>query len=247
MPSALTRSSRHCPTSSVSTPASTRVPRPCAPIAAGLPVDGDVVGFLTVEQLINPEISWMAVHPEHRHCGLAKDLVSAAVDVLTSEGHTLLTLLTLGPSVVEQHADNYSRTRRFYCSVGFEAVRELDLVGWGPSTGPTLVHCGRRRSTNRLLTISIDVIDIRRQSARRAQSARVEQCDGRVPCCRSRAVRQQGLGGQSRELWPRTSRPSHSRKLTKQSRPTVRPAAGRRRRPVNAARTPSHPSPCRRR
>jgi ribosomal protein S18 acetylase RimI-like enzyme len=93
-------------------------------------VDGVVAGFLTVEQLINPEISWLAVHPEHRHRGLGKALVSAAVDVLVSEGHTLLTVLTLGPSVVEQPADNYSSTRRFYRSVGFEAVRELDLVGW---------------------------------------------------------------------------------------------------------------------
>jgi GNAT superfamily N-acetyltransferase len=93
-------------------------------------VDGVVAGFLTVEQLINPEISWMAVHPEHRHRGLGKALVSTSVDVLTSEGHTLLTVLTLGPSVVEQHADSYAGTRRFYRSVGFEAVRELDLVGW---------------------------------------------------------------------------------------------------------------------
>jgi GNAT superfamily N-acetyltransferase len=93
-------------------------------------VDGVVAGFLTVEQLINPEISWLAVHPDHRHRGLGKALVAAAVDVLSSEGHTLLTVLTLGPSVVEQHADNYSGTRRFYRSVGFESVRELDLVDW---------------------------------------------------------------------------------------------------------------------
>ncbi|MFC0547783.1 GNAT family N-acetyltransferase [Kutzneria chonburiensis] len=93
-------------------------------------VDGVVAGFLTVEQLINPEISWLAVHPEHRHHGIGKALVAAAVDVLASEGHTLLTVLTLGPSVVEQPTDNYSGTRRFYRSVGFEAVRELDLVGW---------------------------------------------------------------------------------------------------------------------
>lgn len=93
-------------------------------------VDGVVVGFLTVEQLLHPEISWMAVHPEHRHRGLGKALISAAVHALTSEGHTLLTVLTLGPSVVENHPDNYSGTRRFYRSVGFHPVRELDLVDW---------------------------------------------------------------------------------------------------------------------
>jgi ribosomal protein S18 acetylase RimI-like enzyme len=93
-------------------------------------VDGVVVGFLTVEQLINPEISWLAVHPDHRHRGLGKALVSATVDVLTGEGHALLTVLTLGPSVVEDHPDNYSGTRRFYRSLGFQAVRELDLADW---------------------------------------------------------------------------------------------------------------------
>ncbi|GAA3436523.1 GNAT family N-acetyltransferase [Kutzneria kofuensis] len=94
-------------------------------------VDGVVAGFLTVEDPINPEISWMAVQPEHRHHGLGKALISIAVDVLTTENHTLLTVLTLGPSVAEQPDDNYSGTRRFYRSVGFRAVREVDLVGWG--------------------------------------------------------------------------------------------------------------------
>ncbi|MFC0434696.1 GNAT family N-acetyltransferase [Kutzneria buriramensis] len=93
-------------------------------------LDGVVVGFLTVEQLINPEISWMAVHPAHRHCGFGKALVSAAVDALVADGCTLLTVLTLGPSVVEKCADNYAGTRRFYRSVGFQAVRELDLADW---------------------------------------------------------------------------------------------------------------------
>ena len=72
----------------------------------------------------------MAVHPAHRHRGLGKALVAAAVDVLTREGHTLLTVLTSGPSFVEDHADNYAGTHRFYRSVGFQAVRELDLADW---------------------------------------------------------------------------------------------------------------------
>jgi ribosomal protein S18 acetylase RimI-like enzyme len=107
-------------------------------------VNGAVVGFLTVEHLINPEISWLAVHPEHRHHGLGKALISAAVNVLTSEDHSLLTVLTLGPSVVEEAADNYAGTRRFYRSAGFQAVRELDLADWEQ---PALLMSRQLRST----------------------------------------------------------------------------------------------------
>lgn len=49
-------------------------------------VNGVVVGFLTVERLINPEISWLAVHPDHRHRGLGKQLVSTVVEVLVADG-----------------------------------------------------------------------------------------------------------------------------------------------------------------
>ena len=42
----------------------------------------------------------------------------------------MLCVLTLGPSVPEDAADNYAGTRAFYQSCGFVPLRELELRSW---------------------------------------------------------------------------------------------------------------------
>ena len=49
---------------------------------------------------------------------------------LAGEGVRMLCVLTLGPSVPEDAADNYADTRAFYRAAGFVPLRELELQPW---------------------------------------------------------------------------------------------------------------------
>jgi ribosomal protein S18 acetylase RimI-like enzyme len=90
--------------------------------------DGRVVGFLTVVHHFeaSSEITWMAVHADHRDRGVGRALVGRLTDQLRAQGRRLLLVLTVSSLDEEPGvADGYQRTRAFYRAVGFLPAREL--------------------------------------------------------------------------------------------------------------------------
>ena len=79
------------------------------------------------------EIHLIAVHPEHRGAGIGRALVAHIVEVLASDGCSLLSVHTVGPSF--QH-EPYAQTRAFYRGVGFLPLEEHDGLDW---SGPSLI------------------------------------------------------------------------------------------------------------
>ncbi len=101
-------------------------------------VDGAVAGFITLHPHFpeSAEITWMAVHADHRRSGIGRLLIDAACAGAAAAGARMLCVLTLGPSVPEppeSAADNYESTRRFYRRMGFVPLRELGLREWNDS------------------------------------------------------------------------------------------------------------------
>jgi rhodanese-related sulfurtransferase/GNAT superfamily N-acetyltransferase len=97
---------------------------------------GAVVGFLTV---IRPrprvaEISWMAVHPDHRGTGGGRALLDALVVDVHPQGIRFLVVKTLSD---REPYEPYAQTRAFYEAMGFTPLMDLDL--WGPEN-PALVY-----------------------------------------------------------------------------------------------------------
>jgi GNAT superfamily N-acetyltransferase len=99
--------------------------------------EGRVVGFVTLLFHFpeSAEITWMAVHAEHRRSGIGAKLMRAADDSAVGSGAKMLCVMTLGPSVTEplDANDNYDGTRRFYRAQGFVPLRELGLREWNDS------------------------------------------------------------------------------------------------------------------
>ena len=107
---------------------------------------GTIIGFVTVEASTSEtaEITWLAVHADHRRSGIGRRLVEQVVEVLTHEGAEMLCVMTLGPSVPEPGvADSYEGTRTFYRRVGFTAVKELALSTWSDGFALLLSRCLR--------------------------------------------------------------------------------------------------------
>ena len=98
-------------------------------------IEGEITGFVTMLHHFpeSAEISWMAVHAQHRRSGIGARLMDAAVESAAADGARILCVMTLGPSVPEDAADNYEGTRRFYRSQGFVPLRELGLREWNDS------------------------------------------------------------------------------------------------------------------
>jgi GNAT superfamily N-acetyltransferase len=98
-------------------------------------INGAVAGFLTLHfhNDEGAEITWMAVHADHRRGGIGRALVDAACAAAAAAGARMLCVLTLGPTVPEDAADNYEGTRRFYRANGFVPLRELQLRDWNDS------------------------------------------------------------------------------------------------------------------
>jgi len=92
--------------------------------------DDRVVGFLTHARRYPPtaEITWMAVHAEHRSTGVGTALVEAIEHMLAGDGVRLLLAKTLSDR--EDPGPEYTATRAFYFARGFAPVVELDI--WGP-------------------------------------------------------------------------------------------------------------------
>ena len=90
--------------------------------------DDRVGGFLTIPHHFpaTSEISWMAVHADHRGQGIGRALIGRLADQLRREGGRLLLVTTLSSLAAEPGvADGDNRTRAFYRSVGFIPAREL--------------------------------------------------------------------------------------------------------------------------
>jgi GNAT superfamily N-acetyltransferase len=98
--------------------------------SAGLvAVEGDrVIGFLTFVHHFpeTSEITWMAVHADHRGQGIGRALIRRLTGDLRTQGRGLLLVLTVSELEEEPGVDDgYNRTRAFYRSVGFVPAREL--------------------------------------------------------------------------------------------------------------------------
>ena len=98
-------------------------------------LDGSAVGFITLLPHFkgSSEITWMAVHADHRRSGVGRMLIDAAVRARAAAGDRMMCVLTLGPSVPEEPGDNYEGTRAFYQCMGFVPLRELGLREWNDS------------------------------------------------------------------------------------------------------------------
>jgi N-acetylglutamate synthase-like GNAT family acetyltransferase len=108
--------------------------------------DRAIIGFVTIEASTSEaaEITWLAVHADHRRGGIGRRLVERVVDEVTREGVEMLCVMTLGPSVPEPGVvDGYEGTRTFYRRVGFVAVKELALSTWSDGYALLLTRCLR--------------------------------------------------------------------------------------------------------
>jgi ribosomal protein S18 acetylase RimI-like enzyme len=100
-------------------------------------LEGDVVaGFVAMKPCYEEtlEITYLAVHADHRRSGLGKSLVGAVADFARQRDFSSVCLLTLGPSSGSTY---YAETVRFYEAIGFWRTKELYLSSWGGA--PTLV------------------------------------------------------------------------------------------------------------
>jgi rhodanese-related sulfurtransferase/GNAT superfamily N-acetyltransferase len=95
-------------------------------------VDGEVVGFLTVTapRPSVAEISWMAVHADHRGAGHGRALIEALVAALNEQRTRFLLVKTLS----DRHPDpGYAGTRAFYAAMGFTPLTDLDIWPENPA------------------------------------------------------------------------------------------------------------------
>jgi GNAT superfamily N-acetyltransferase len=92
-------------------------------------LDDAVIGFLTVTRPrpLVAEISWMAVHRDHRGQGHGRALIDALVQTLREDGTRFIAVKTLSD---RDAYPPYAETRRFYRAMGFMPLMDLDI--WGP-------------------------------------------------------------------------------------------------------------------
>jgi ribosomal protein S18 acetylase RimI-like enzyme len=95
-----------------------------------------VTGFVAIKPCYDEslEITYLAVHADHRRSGVGRSLVGAVADYARERGVSSVCLLTLGPTSGSAH---YAETVRFYQAIGFWRTKELYLSSWG--NAPTLV------------------------------------------------------------------------------------------------------------
>jgi ribosomal protein S18 acetylase RimI-like enzyme len=92
--------------------------------------EGDVVAFVTTKPAFDEtiEITYLAVHRDHRRSGFGRSLVRSVVRFGVVEGYQSVCLLTLGPS---SESPYYAETVAFYRSIGLWQIKELRLSEWG--------------------------------------------------------------------------------------------------------------------
>jgi ribosomal protein S18 acetylase RimI-like enzyme len=97
---------------------------------------GLVAGFVTVQPAFDEslEITYLAVHADHRRSGFGRLLVHAVAELAKERDIPSVCLLTLGPSAGSTHQ---AETISFYRAIGFWRAKELYLRTWGGA--PTLL------------------------------------------------------------------------------------------------------------
>ena len=86
------------------------------------------VGFLTFVPRFDraAEITWMAVHADHRRKGIGRLLIESLVGDLRVSNKRLILVLTVSPNGDEDgKEDGYPATRAFYRAMGFTLARDL--------------------------------------------------------------------------------------------------------------------------
>lgn len=106
--------------------------------------DGEVIGFMTMQHRFEDaaEITWMAVHADHRRAGVGHALMDRLASDLEAEGRRLLLVLTVSPNDPPDDPghleDGYVAARAFYAANGFALAR--DFAGyWGDHDTPVLM------------------------------------------------------------------------------------------------------------
>jgi ribosomal protein S18 acetylase RimI-like enzyme len=100
-------------------------------------LEGSVVaGFVAINPVFDEsmEITYLAVHADHRRSGLGRLLVHAVAEFARERDISSVCLLTLGPSSGSTHQ---TETIGFYRAIGFWRTKELYLRTWGGA--PTLL------------------------------------------------------------------------------------------------------------
>jgi ribosomal protein S18 acetylase RimI-like enzyme len=99
-----------------------------------------VAGFVAIKPAFDEtiEITYLAVHADHRRSGLGRLLVRSVADFARARGIPSVCLLTLGPSARSALQDE---TISFYRALGFWRTKELYLRTWGGA--PTLLMVAR--------------------------------------------------------------------------------------------------------
>jgi ribosomal protein S18 acetylase RimI-like enzyme len=100
-------------------------------------LEGSVVaGFVTIEPAFDEslEITYLAVHADHRRSGFGGLLVHAVAELARARDIPSVCLLTLGPSAGSTHQ---AETISFYRAIGFWRAKEFYLRTWGGA--PTLL------------------------------------------------------------------------------------------------------------
>jgi ribosomal protein S18 acetylase RimI-like enzyme len=100
-------------------------------------LEGSVVaGFVALEPAFDEsiEITYLAVHANHRRSGLGRLLVHAVAEFAKERDIPSVCLLTLGPS---SGSADQAGTISFYRAIGFWRTKELYLRTWGGA--PTLL------------------------------------------------------------------------------------------------------------
>lgn len=101
----------------------------------------EVIGFLTTQARFDDaaEITWMAVHADHRRGGVGRSLMDRLASDLDGDGRRLLLVLTVSPNdPPDEVADGYQATRAFYASNGFALARDFPGY-WGDHDTPVLM------------------------------------------------------------------------------------------------------------
>jgi rhodanese-related sulfurtransferase/GNAT superfamily N-acetyltransferase len=157
--------------------------------------DESVVGFLTVvrPRTKTAEISWMAVHPDHRGRGHGRALVDALVHTLHDDGTRFLAVKTLSD---RDPYPPYAQTRAFYEAMGFVPLMDLDI--WGPENPALLlVRSIARPSTRGQAPTVEDLLVAARAGGERVDATRAAQelADGKALLIDQRTLEQRRAHG----------------------------------------------------
>jgi len=134
--------------------------------------DRAVVGFLTVSRprAHVAEISWMAIHPDHRGDGHGRELIDALVQTLHEDRTRFLAVKTLSD---RDPYPPYAETRAFYEAMGFVALMDLDI--WGPENPALLfVRSVARPAGSAAVPTVEDLIVAARAGAERVTAAQAQ-------------------------------------------------------------------------